>query len=305
MPTIVIQANTAVQFHRPANCAVLVALPLSKEQFLENLRSDVEGNFAKAFRSNGRETLPESTVAELYETSANLARDVLKEVSGRGVKVVPNGSTTELCDLLLSHRVVTLFAHSRDARFLESDVRNVGLLFDALGQRDSEFYKIVVRFGVGCPTAIPPRGSSVMVIVRFLNRLLEAPTTRSSDSPIMHKLGDITRDQLQWRKRREQLECALPHAFRSGAGLEFQGAFQRLDHILQSLPREYDGTFDLTCCNSTVFAEDVRRRYRRSLVMSNELPASFEYRMAVYRQVMRILSRTKTSYEEAVFRIRK
>lgn len=305
MLKIAIQGNTPNQFDRPADCSVLVALPLSNEQFLENLRSAVEGNFAKAFRANGRQTLPETTVAQLYETIADFARDVLQEVSGRGVNVVPNGSMKQLGDLLLSHRVVTLFAHSRDAHFLESDIRSPGVVFNALEQLDSEFYKAVAQMRIGCPTqVIPQRGASTAEIVSFLNGLLEAPKPSASDTPT-RRLGDITRSQLQWRERRKQLEFALPDAFCGGAGLEFQGSFQTLDCILQNLPSEYDGTLDFTSCNSTVFAEDVRRRYGKSLVMSNELPASFEYRLAVYRQVIRNLSRARTSYEEAVFWIRK
>jgi len=305
MPRIAIQENSSAQFDKPDDCAVLVALPLNREQFLENLRSEAEGNFAKAFRSNGRATLPENTVAQLYQGIADLAQDVLKEVSAKGVKVIPCGSLKELGDLLLSHRVVTLFAHSRDARFLAPDIRDVSLLFDALEQPDSEFCKTVARLRSDRPAvAIPARGAPIPELVRFLNGLLEAPKPSPSDKPVTRKLGELTRDQLEWRERRRQLELALPQALCGGAGLEFQGAFQTLDDILHSLPAEYSGTFDLTCCNSTVFAEDVRRRYRKSLVMSNELPASFEYRMAVYRQVIRMLSRAKTSYEEAVFRIR-
>ena len=305
MPRIVIQEKTPAQYDRPDECALLVALPLGKEQFLDDLRSAEEGNFAKAFRSNGRATLPEGTVAQLYQTIADLAQDVLNEVSARAVKVVPNGSMRELSDLLMSHRVVTLFAHSRDARFLQCDIRDLGSLFDTLEQHNSDFCKVVARLRSDCPAlATPPRGSPIPEMVRFLNQLLEAPKASPSEKLIARKLGEITRNQLEWRERRRQLELALPHAFCGGAGLEFQGVFQPLDNILKSLPAEYDGTFDLTCCNSTVFAEAVRRKYRKSLIMSNELPASFEYRIAVYRQVIRSLSRARTSYEEAVFRIR-
>jgi hypothetical protein len=305
MPTISIHDNSPTQVDKPDKCAALVALPLDKEQFLQKLRSGEEGNFAKCFRSDGRAKLPDDTVAQLYERNIDLARSVLAEVRTLGVRVVTNARPEDLANLLPAYRVLTLFAHSRDARFLESDIVDLQLILGELEMPDSMLSKLISEFRRGCPSVRAPElGAPIYEAVDFLNRLLEPTDTNQPRREGTRRLGEITRRQSQWRERRLKLELALPGAFRRGASIEFSDGFRRLDDILQSLPPEYEGTLDLTCCNSTIFAEDIRRKYRKCLVLSNELPTSLEFRLAIYRQVIRRLSREPQSYEEAVYLIR-
>jgi hypothetical protein len=211
MPTIKIREGDSSQIDRLDKCAVLIALPLDMEHFVQSLRCGQEGTFAKAFQAAGRSNLPERTVAQLFQTTADLVQDVLEEATRLGVRVLRNASLQEFADLVSSHTVVTLVAHSRDARFFESDVTDLDAVFDALESRDSQFSKVVAELLMGSTDAtLPQRGKSICEMVTFLNTLITSREQLRNE----RKLGEITRKQLEWRKCRSKLESALPQAFR-------------------------------------------------------------------------------------------
>ena len=45
--------------------------------------------------------------------------------------------------------------------------------------------------------------------------------------------------------------------------MEFADGLAPIERVVSSIPEAFDGVLDLTVCNSTVLAEEVRRRCRR------------------------------------------
>jgi hypothetical protein len=115
----------------------------------------------------------------------------------------------------------------------------------------------------------------------------------------------MTRKHLNWSRRRKALQDSLPQGFRGGNAIEFSEGFVSANEVLNAIPASFDGKLDLTSCNSTFFAEDVRRKCKSVLVIANEDSTSLDLRLAIYRQVIRRLSRRSEPYESALYRIRK
>jgi hypothetical protein len=288
------------------DCSLVVAVPLDEDAFIHDLRFGPEGNFAKSFRDDGRAALPDTTVALAYKPYADLAQEVIRDVAQLGVKVIVNARLSDFADLIKAFRVTTIIAHWRDSRFWPSDIANHAFILAEIQRQGSPFAMTVGELMTTLPNQPRPTvDSALSETVDFLNRLLRANATASNGKgEAQRHLGALTRQQYEWHTRRRLLEQALPESFRGGAGLEFVDCFQVVDQILSTVPTDYAGTLDLTVCNSTVLAEEVRRKCRRCLVLANEQPATLDFRFAVYRQVIRSLARRSEPYEEAMFRIR-
>lgn len=288
----------------PSDCCLVVALPLEQEEFLRQLNDGPEGNFTKSFREFGRSKLSSQGVYFAYERFADLAKDVIRNVSNLGVTVVRSARLSDFASAVADFRVTTLFAHSRDARFLASDIVDAPLLAQELTRPDSAVRKVADDLSkINGRTEQFPKTSQNAEMVLYLNQLIApAGSAAGAASP---RIGATTREQLGWCTRRRLIDDSLPGAFQGGASIEFSDGFQTLESILAVIPGIFSGKLDLTSCNSTVFAEEVRRKCRECLLMTNEESASLDFRLAIYRQVIRRLSRRPQPYEDALFVLRK
>jgi hypothetical protein len=88
------------------------------------------------------------------------------------------------------------------------------------------------------------------------------------------------------------------------AGVEFVDGIVDVERIVAAIPAAFSGVLDLTGCNSTLLAEEVRRRRRFGLVIANAFPATLETRMDLYEAAMRIVEHEGVSYQDAVFMVR-
>lgn len=283
----------------PSDCQLLVGLPLEREDFLKRLREGPKGNFANCFRNDGRSRLIDDAVYLIYEKYAKLGHNVIEEVAAFGVGVVCNARLSDLALSVARFRVTTLFAHSRDARFQESDIVDRELTLDALANPGSQICKLIRDFR---PGGHAPPGSSAdrKKIIAYLNEALDGPALEADD-----RLGQTTRRHLRWLERRSLFEAALPEGFQGGEAIEFFDGFVSLASVLDAMPSPYAGKIDLTSCHSTVLAEGLRRKCKSCLLMVNEQATSLDLRFAIYRQVIRRLRRKPQPYEDALFFVRK
>jgi hypothetical protein len=239
----------------------------------------------------------------MYEKYATLANRLIRNVENLGVTVVRNARLSDFATVLRTHRVSTIFAHSRDAHFYESDIVDPTLIAAELSSASSAIRRSIHGLG-GSEPANP--GESKIRIVEYLNRIVDG----SDEEPVQNgsaegRIGQLTRRHLTWSRRRKALQRSLPTAFRGGNAIEFSDGFVPIGTILDTIPTTFRGKLDLTSCNSTVFAEDVRRKCRSVLVIANEDSTSLDLRFAIYQQVIQRLSRRSEPYEDALYRIRK
>lgn len=271
---------------RPSDCALLVAVPLQRADFLADhaAGSDFLQQFVAQQRSRDTDVLWAT-----YEASAATAAASVNRARRRGVVVVTRARLADFARCVEEFQVVTVVAHWRSALFRANEIL------------DPEF---VGRF-LSIPLTEEGRGTTGPAEMAVaLNRHLMATMGVSEPTP-----GDAgraaaveTRRQYAlWHERRE-LEPLLGSAVRRGGpAVEFADGLAPIERVVSSVPETFDGVLDLTVCNSTVLAEEVRRRCRRGLIVANAFPATLDIRMEFYNAAMDLVQRRQVSYQDAVF----
>jgi hypothetical protein len=89
-----------------------------------------------------------------------------------------------------------------------------------------------------------------------------------------------------------------------GPGVEFVDGVAGVERIVAAIPAGFSGVLDLSVCNSTLLAEEVRRHRHFGLVIANACPATLDTRMDLYDAAMRLVQHEGVSYQDAVFMVR-
>jgi hypothetical protein len=127
-------SNVMSEIHKPEDCLLLLALPLTKDIFLKDLERDSRKDYAKSTAKRYK-LLPWALYQYHHLPLINILTSVAKAVSGNGVTVRLSTTLEDLQDLS-GFKVVTLVAHYDDEKSLVefSDslytADEVGLHFD-------------------------------------------------------------------------------------------------------------------------------------------------------------------------------
>jgi hypothetical protein len=84
---------------------------------------------------------------------------------------------------------------------------------------------------------------------------------------------------------------------------EFRDGLARLERLIDRLPLDYAGVLDLTVCYSAEAIAPFKRARPGCTVLANKKPANLAVRLAMYRQIVKILSVERTTYVEAAMRV--
>jgi hypothetical protein len=288
LPTIEILNAVPELPSRPRDCALLVTVPTTREEFSADYRSGTDF-VAGYLRTAGGLTADAGW--EAYQPYASLARHVMTSARKLGVALVERATLAELHCAVAAWPVTTLVAHWRSARFRPPDIA------DAASVR-----AYLTKAGVTLP---PANGNHEHeALCAALNAVLDQGTgDAAADTPMSH--GGLSAQQFRWHERREVIEAALPGSFRGGAAVEFAGGFHTIAEITAGFAPAYAGTLDLTVCQSVLLGEMVRAKCPKSLVLSSAETTSMDFRFAVYHQVIEILARSPRPFEDAVIDVRK
>ena len=82
--------------------------------------------------------------------------------------------------------------------------------------------------------------------------------------------------------------------------IEFADGLQNIKAFITSIPEHYYGVLDLTICYSLNAAPGIKQRSPLCTVIVNKKPARLDYRLAIYRQVLRLLATRRYSYVKAL-----
>ena len=291
----------------PSECALAIAIPLTRESFLSDLTDDRK-DFVKAFASK-RKSLSHEGLWTAYAPYAEFASRIVKELADLGVDVSLDVTLDEFCEHLRKREVTTLVAHWSSAFFKQTDIVDAPEL---VGRIRSSQPAIESEFGAtGAESLLamtklsgPDEKLLAEVLASHLNAfLLTVPS--SLDVADDGCIGRLTRRAYLLTKRREALEKLFPMMFVGGNSVEFSDGLCRPDVLTDKIGADYGGVLDLTVCNSIPLGEAIRNKCERCAVLMNEQSASFEFRFALYRQIIRSLARKKNSYIQTNIKIRK
>lgn len=275
----------------PRDCSLLVALPLQREQFIQDLDAACEADFVKHF-SKGRERLSVSGLWNLYEPYVSLILDVIKDVSRCGVEVTCGLKLRDFYDCLPLREVTTLVAHWRSPLFRAGDVAGAVRMAQVVDKR------LLALTGVSCKDVGVEELAEKLNVFLQDGRGLETP----GDSG---RVGSLTRRLSMWHEKRRRIEAELPQVFKGGSSIEFADGLFTIDKIVADVSPDFRGILDLTVCNSVLFGDAIRKKCDHAVVIVNEQSSSLDFRFAAYRQIIRSLARAPRSYIDANLDFRK
>jgi hypothetical protein len=224
-----------------------------------------------------------------------MCRRVVDEVESWGVTVVRRATLRAFVSAVVQYKTVTLVAHARGPEITPSDVVDVPRIQASL----DELWKAMGMEGT------PP--GACASIVGCLNAALgpddvpeQTPLYPMSESAAFAWRVALYRER--WR-RRLVIDQLVPGALSGGPGIEFSEGLVSIVTVSEGLPR-FD-VLDLTVCDSVLLAECIRDTHREGVILCNPRPTTPDFRLAVYREAVRLATRQNTSYPDAVIRLRR
>jgi hypothetical protein len=277
------------------NCRLLLAIPLDQRTFFARAEAD-PGGFAAAFRAQ-RRLLSDHAVWEAYAAHARLVCEIVADVRRHGVTVVTDAALPDFAAAAHEAAVVTLVAHWRSPAFLESDFHETQALADAWRDPGHPANPLL-RNGAAGDVPAPPAQ-----IVARLNTVHADAVPPGRTAAIAHARKLVGREY-RLLSSRQALERALGETLAGGAAVEFAAGFSPLADVIGVLDPTCTALFDLTICHSVLLGEEIRRRCRGAVVMMNAEAAAADIRLAMYRQIIRLMVKRGWSYQEAALRLR-
>jgi hypothetical protein len=275
---------------RASECALLVAIPLDREEFAEDVarRTDFVESYHIALGDPAKELWP------AYERYARVCEDVAQTVASWGVRVIRRATAAAFFGAAARYAVVTLVAHARGPEITARDIADPAAIRSA-------FAAICRALGVPerpCPLTAHNMAS-------FLDATLGPDEINEEEATLetTNFAWRASRYRTRW-ERRHIVERIVGAALAGGPAIEFHDGLADIDAVAAGLPRAIR-TVDLTVCESVMLAERIRLNRTGGLILANPRPTTPDFRLAVYLEAMRFMTRHDTPYDEAVLRIRR
>jgi len=279
----------------PADCAIVVAIPLTREAFLEDLDPSAPKDFAKHI---ARHTpgLRAEAVWDCYRPVAERCRRVLGDIAATGATVVEGGTLSDLQALLAQKKVVTLVGHWRFPPIGPDDIVDLGGILRRLREPESEIERHIAQgLQEVCREILEQREREALASA--LTNLLD-PTVRFYVGPRKIEMGDEAPPPLRFT--RLLLEEVFFDELRPAGVIELRDGLHTAAAFIESIPPLFAGVIDLTVCNSVILGEAIKRKRGGCLVAVNEKPASLLLRLVRHKYVMHALASTPARFTDAV-----
>jgi hypothetical protein len=270
--------------------ALLVAIPLTRDEYADDERRP--SDFIRSYVGS----LPVGRSAwTAYAPYAEMCRRIVDEVERWGVTVIRRATLRSLASAVAGFKTVTLVAHARGPEIAAGDVVDVPRLRASLDD-------VWEELGIGGMT--PGANDS---IAGCLNSALGPDDIgeQAAPHPVTESEAFAWRVALyreRWR-RRLVIEHLVPGALSGGPAIEFCEGLISITDVSEQLPR-FD-VLDLTVCDSVLLAECIRETHRDGVILCNPRPTTPDFRLAVYREAVRLATRKNTPYPDTLIRLRR
>lgn len=301
---------SARHLERPTDCAMAIALPLSRRAFMRDLNSTNGRDLPR--RQLGK--VPGSTKREgwhRYRPVVKTARDVIRCVRRLGVEVVLDATVDNFADLLRRRRAVTFFSHHPFLFIKSEDILDASVLARHL----SDDLTLSPRDGAEHLRQYVARvwhrqGSGQSARADTLAAALNGLIARDADFWGVQARGspadDDEREPLV-RVTRLDLELAYGGLIAEKSMVDFGDGVQPIRRLIGAVPSGFDGTLDLITCHSINAGEIIRRQRAcgpNAKIATAKAPVVIRYALEFYRMIINELSCTETCYLEANTEVR-
>lgn len=308
--------NQALQRVTPRDCALALAIPLTCQQFLDDLAHPESKDYA----SHVKRINEQKSVDEEYywnEVYGPLARNVTKicnEVEELDVTVNRRLRLADLTDLLGRFRVVTLVAHWRFTRIRPEDILDVFSFLEALQAPQSRVQQSLLQAFTERSPQLLNGSLSGYTSTELQEKVAETINSVIAAAHALYRTGGakggapVSDDEgLDVRPLDRLTRVAVEQAFPSyivpGRAIEFSEGMYSVEEILNVIPYSFSGLLDLTVCNSVIIGEVIKNYRPDCRVAVNRYPAELYVRMALYKQAITLLSRHPAPYMDVLTKI--
>lgn len=261
----------------PSDCALAVALPLSRGELLAELGSERPSDFVRGIRARFPATSL-ATICHGYAEEVAMADRVVAEARAHGVTIALRATLADLAALTARFRVVSVLAHAPNPGIAEADILDPRALVEAAQSGSSPDQKRVRRHlrlrGLGLGSgAATPTAAAIAAILHALLWTHAAPGARR-------------RGQMD----RTRVEDAFPRAVAAAPVIELGDGLHSLAAVRGAVARSFDGVLDLSTCTSIVLGEALKRSRDDFLVLVTKRATHPKLRLLLYQLRMRELA---------------
>ncbi|AUX41096.1 uncharacterized protein SOCE26_025010 [Sorangium cellulosum] len=295
----------------PADCALALAIPLTKAEFFGDLAEGAPKDFARSVARRLPALRREVLWDDHYGPLAGLVERVASDARAHGVTVATGVTLADLRALLARHAAVTLVAHWRFPPILPGDIVDAGEIVAALARPSCAVTRhLKEHLGAKQPDLLAPGAAAgrdpaalCASLAAALNDALE-PTRLHYEGPRNPAPpGPDGAPAPPLRLTRVAVEEAFPRALRGGPAVELSERLHPVGDVVEAVPDGFDGVIDLSVCNSIILGEAIKRRRGACLVVVNERPAMLSFRMVRYKYIIRDLHREPARYTDVMIRL--
>lgn len=296
---------------KPHQCALALAIPLNRDDFLMRLNLNTNQDFIKSLARRYSALTKDALWEIVYAHTVKTVTSVAKAASAKGVTVITNATLSDVRELFQQFRVVTLVAHWRAARFYPTDFLNPHQLIKALEQPSTPlmetFVNTLPQSWVSTIRKLEVNGDPTQTLTKTLakefNYILEF--CRLHPELEQNQTCLITTYDGDYHKylNRLVIDDIFKGFISPGNRIEFFDQLHSIEDFVTAIPQDYDGLLDFTVCNSVLIGNLIKRQ-RHCIVLVNKELAAPEFRMVIYKGMIELLSRLDMDYMDAAAQIR-
>jgi hypothetical protein len=296
---------------KPHQCALALAIPLNRDDFLMSLDLSTNKDFVKSLARRNSALTEDALWEIVYADTVKTVISVAQAVSAKGVTVITNATLSDVRELFQQFRVVTLVAHWRAAKFYPADFLNPNQLIQALAQPSKPLIKTFIntlpQSWISTIRELEVNGDAKHTLSKTLakefNYILES--CKLHPELEQKQTCQITTYDNGYHKylNRLVIDDIFQGFILPGNRIEFFEQLHSIEGFVTAVPQDYDGLLDLTVCNSVLIGNVIKRQ-RQCIVLVNKELATLKFRMVIYKGIIELLSRLDIDYMDAATKIR-
>jgi hypothetical protein len=300
----------------PRECALAIAIPLSREEFLADLAQPEEKDFVHHFRKGcGIERAAPEFCWHAYEANEALfVKAVCAEVTRFGVTVAYDVELADFADLLRRFPVVSLVAHSRFIPIQPTDILDAFKIIKTLQAPENDVHVAMRQcllqhdpqlFDNSISTNMEPVDMQTRVAHVLGTVVAEAEKLYTDNKSYLEfdvEGGSV--EMISNRLTRLEFEHALPDCLVPARVIEFRDSIHTVSELIASIPPAFTGLLDLTVCNSVIPAAFIRSKRKDCIVAANRGLTELRTRMYFYGLQIRLLAQEPKPFAEAIKEVR-
>ena len=285
--------------HLPTDCALLIGIPLTKQEFLNESQPCSRLDYARSFREQ-LTGLSDSDLWARYESVVvEPAVSAMDFARASGVLVTARTSLDAWKAAVSSRTVVSLVAHWHPAGFTASIIQRIPGLVDDVRQSQGAAAQRLAQ-------ALCTETSVTLDQPQVLADVLNASLRHSLVVPEEWEEGVtwVANDQEQVLHRNfESVATEFSQWQLTPPGMELSDGIHSANDIVSRVPDQCTATFDLRMCHSVILGEALKRAAPLSRIVMNARLVRPSVQLPLYKGVLMLLETGRYDFSGAVAKL--